>query len=146
MSRTMVRANQFLFSLLSITVTIVVSNSYFSVGYIYTNYVIKNYCFYLSDLLKNVDPPNVTPILITPCYWQPLIICKMDIPFGIYLLTVNRRNTGTSCEICSKLTIKTPERRQLPPCSSVSIFNFEHVIASWDIFYIDFLLIETMKL
>ena len=34
------------------------------------------------------------------------------LPVGIYLLRVNNRNTRTSCEICSKLTIKTPERRQ----------------------------------
>ena len=33
-------------------------------------------------------------------------------PFSIYLLKVNNRNTRTRCEICSKLTIKTPERRQ----------------------------------
>ena len=49
------------------------------------------------------------------------------------------------CEICSKLTIKTPKRRhwrrsgifivnsehisQL--CSSVSSVNFEHVLAGW---------------
>ena len=31
-------------------------------------------------------------------------------PAGIYLLKVNNRNTRTRCEICSKLTIKTPER------------------------------------
>ena len=33
-------------------------------------------------------------------------------PAGIYLLKVNNRNTRTRCEICSKLTIKKPERRQ----------------------------------
>ena len=33
-------------------------------------------------------------------------------PVDIYLLKVNNRNTRTRCEICSKLTIKTPERRQ----------------------------------
>ena len=32
-------------------------------------------------------------------------------PADIYLLKVNNRNTRTRCEICSKLTIKTPERR-----------------------------------
>ena len=32
-------------------------------------------------------------------------------PVGIYQLKVNNRNTRTRCEICSKLTIKTPERR-----------------------------------
>ena len=31
-------------------------------------------------------------------------------PALIYLLKVNNRNTRTKCEICSKLTIKTPER------------------------------------
>ena len=32
-------------------------------------------------------------------------------PAGTYLLKVNNRNTKTRCEICLKLTIKTPERR-----------------------------------
>ena len=31
-------------------------------------------------------------------------------PAGIYLLKVNNRNTRTKCEICSNLTIKTPEQ------------------------------------
>ena len=35
---------------------------------------------------------------------------NMNDPF-IYLLKVNNRNTRTRCEICSKLTIKIPERR-----------------------------------
>ena len=30
---------------------------------------------------------------------------------GIYLLKVNNANSRTRCEICSKLTIKTPGRR-----------------------------------
>ena len=38
---------------------------------------------------------------------------------GIYPLKVNNRNTRARCEICSKLTIKTPERRT--PCSSAFI-------------------------
>ena len=32
-------------------------------------------------------------------------------PAGIYLLKVNNKNTRTRFEICSKLTMKTPERR-----------------------------------
>ena len=32
-------------------------------------------------------------------------------PAGIYPLKINNRNTGKRCEVCSKLTIKTPERR-----------------------------------
>ena len=35
---------------------------------------------------------------------------------GNYLLKVNNRNNRTSCEICSKLTIKTSERRQCLYC------------------------------
>ena len=31
---------------------------------------------------------------------------------SIYLLKVNNKNIGKRCEICSKLTIKTPEQRQ----------------------------------
>ena len=38
---------------------------------------------------------------------------------------VNNRNTRKMCEICSNLTIKTPERRQWRN-SSVFIINFEH--------------------
>ena len=30
---------------------------------------------------------------------------------GIYLLKVKKRNTRTRCELCSKLAVKTPERR-----------------------------------
>ena len=49
-----------------------------------------------------------------------------DFPAGIYLLKVNNRNTRTRCEICSKLTIKTPERRHQRR-SGVFIVNFEHI-------------------
>ena len=31
---------------------------------------------------------------------------------NFYLFKVNKRNTRKSCEICSKLTIKTPKRCQ----------------------------------
>ena len=57
------------------------------------------------------------------------------------MLKVNNRNTRTRCEICSKLTKKITERRHwrrsgtfivnFTPWSSVSIVNFEKVIAGW---------------
>ena len=47
-------------------------------------------------------------------------------PAGNCMFKVNKRNTKTRCEICSKLTIKTPERHY-----SVSIVNFEQVNADW---------------
>ena len=45
---------------------------------------------------------------------------------GNYMFKVNNRNTRTRCEICSKLTIKTPERWQWRR-SGVFIVNFEHI-------------------
>ena len=66
-------------------------------------------------------------------------------PVGIYLLKVNNRNTRARCQLCSKLTIKTSERRHWrrsgvfivnfehkSPCSSISIVNFEHIFAGWE--------------
>ena len=42
------------------------------------------------------------------------------------MFKVNNKNTRTRCEICSKLKIKTPKRRQWRP-SGVFIVNFEHI-------------------
>ena len=63
-------------------------------------------------------------------------------PTDIYLLKVNNRNSRARYEICSKLTVKTPERghwcrfdvfivnfENISHLSSVSIVNFERVIA-----------------
>ena len=50
-------------------------------------------------------------------------------PTGVNLFKVNDGNLRTICEICSKLAIKTPERRQ---CFSVSIFDFEQLNTGWD--------------
>ena len=44
---------------------------------------------------------------------------------NIYLLKVNTRNTSKRCEICLKITKKTPERRDWFR-SGVFIVNFEH--------------------
>ena len=64
-------------------------------------------------------------------------------PAGNYMFNINNRNTRTRCEICSKLTIKIPERHQWRRSGIfivntehishlVSIANFEHVIAGWE--------------
>ena len=42
------------------------------------------------------------------------------------MFKVNNKNTKTRCEICSKLTIKTPERRHCRR-SGVFIVNFDHI-------------------
>ena len=72
---------------------------------------------------------------------------KAFIPAGNYMFKVSNRKTITRCEICSKLTMKTPERRHgvvlvsllltlnlfhFTPCSRVSIVNFEQVNADWE--------------
>ena len=46
------------------------------------------------------------------------------VPDNIYLLKVNNKNTKNISEICSKFTIKTPERHDWR-CSDVFIINFE---------------------
>ena len=45
---------------------------------------------------------------------------------GNYMFKFNNRNARARCEICSELTIKTPERRQW--CSfGVFFVDFEHI-------------------
>ena len=43
-------------------------------------------------------------------------------PAGNYMLKVDSRNAITRCEICSKLTIKIPERRQLGMLLVICLF------------------------
>ena len=42
------------------------------------------------------------------------------------MFKVSNRNTRTKCEVCSKLTIKTPERHQWRR-SGIFIVNFENI-------------------
>ena len=46
------------------------------------------------------------------------------IPADNYMFKVNNKNTRTKCKICTKSTIKIPERRQCRR-SGVFIVNFE---------------------
>ena len=46
---------------------------------------------------------------------------------GIYLFKVKNRNTEAMCEICPKLTIKTPERCHWRR-SGVFIVNFKQIL------------------
>ena len=83
----------------------------------------------------------------TWCYLCPQIalsdeiipFTNLGIPVGIYLLKVNNRNIRTRREVCSKLTITNGVVLvsfqiwiYFRHCSSVSIVNFENVIAGWD--------------
>ena len=52
-----------------------------------------------------------------------------DISFGVYQLKVNNRNTRARCEICLKLTLKTPERRHWHRSVSLSLnLNIFHTL------------------
>ena len=51
------------------------------------------------------------------------ISAECTIPIGNYMFKVNNKNTRTSCEIGSKITIKKPERRQWRR----SVVNFEYI-------------------
>ena len=60
-------------------------------------------------------------------WWN--VFDKFDIsvfPAGIYLPKVINGNTKTKCEICSDLTIKTPERCDWYH-SGIFVVNFEHI-------------------
>ena len=54
-------------------------------------------------------------------------------PANIYLFKVSNRNSRKRYEICSKLTIKTPELQHIfTPFSSVSIVELEQVNITWE--------------
>ena len=68
---------------------------------------------------------------------QPLGGVPRINPAGIYLLKVNNRNTRIKCEICSKLTVKTPERPHWRR-SGVFIANFEHISHFSSVYIVNF--------
>ena len=65
--------------------------------------------FYIRWNKNNVDSIKTGRIVIADFFPELTTKTACSIQAGIYLLKVNNRNTRTRCEICSKLTIKTPE-------------------------------------
>ena len=63
--------------------------------------------------------------------------CSLKSPTNIHLFKVNNGNTRKRCETYSKLTIKTPGRRQWLR-SGVFFFNFEHISHLFLVFFVDF--------
>ena len=59
-------------------------------------------------------------------WWNTGIQFGSNVPAGNYMFKVNNRNTTARCDICSKLTINIPERRQWRH-SGIFIVNFEHI-------------------
>ena len=69
----------------------------------------KNFRTFL-ELLKfsgRVDTLLKAPLTYT--FSNSAAAEKLSNPAGIYLFKVNKKKTTTRCEICSELTIKTPE-------------------------------------
>ena len=82
----------------------------------------------LVNFIRPYLPSHLTRRIGIPlckCYSGILKLILVIYPTGIYLLKVNNRHR-TRCEICPKLTIKTPERRHWRR-SVVFIVNFEHI-------------------
>ena len=78
----------------------------------YSKLVILDMCIFVIRIKKNNKSK--------PC------ALAGPVPVNIYLFKVYNRTTRTRCEICSELTIKTPEKRHW--CrSSVFNINFEHL-------------------
>ena len=65
---------------------------------------------------------NNVPLYSIPAFY--IIVLEIIRRNNIYSFKVSIRNTWKRWEICSKLTIKTPERRQLR-LSGIFIVNFE---------------------
>ena len=70
-------------------------------------------------------------------YFQTFCNRERLFPPGNYMFKVKNRNTGTRCEICSELTLKTPERRQWRR-SGGFIVNFEHISHLVILFIVNF--------
>ena len=66
--------------------------------------------FRLQHLNQSVDDVSLVNSLIVK--QRAVFIVVVGCPVDIYMFSVTKRNTRTRCEICSKLTIKTPEQRQ----------------------------------
>ena len=94
-------------------------NSFVSLPEILGNMSIVIVCFPVYDVINF----EINPSFIMKPFSYIIKKVRTKIPVGIYLLKVKNRNTRTRCEICSKLTIKTPERRRF----GVFIVNFETI-------------------
>ena len=98
----------------------------------------------LDIILYSLTTPSSFIIYFEQVYYETFFSLKYlsHLPAGNYMFKVNNRNSRARCEICSKLTIKLPERhywRHLVPvlfsitrfCSSLSIINFGQLNANW---------------
>ena len=76
-----------------------------------------NQCFFSSVM-------SIFKIFTRTVYAVNLATKSHGVPASIYWFKVNNENTRTMCQICSKLTIKTPERRRLGLQFEIEMFLF----------------------
>ena len=74
--------------------------------------------------VNGLNHPNLNKLQYYPR--KILFLLRHNYPAGNYMFKINNRNTRTRCEMCSKLTIKTPERRHWRH-SGVFIVNFKRI-------------------
>ena len=74
---------------------------------------------YVNDFFKQFHNQQHCCIIVTILYWHDntekwlqhfVATCDATNPTCNYMFKVNSRNNRAMCEICSKLTMKTPER------------------------------------
>ena len=75
---------------------------------------------YVTNTLANAEVSKVKAGKLQPFINPNEPLSK---PSRQLLVQVNNRNTRTRCEICSKLTIKTPERRLVSLLLTLNIFH-----------------------
>ena len=95
----------------------------------FTRLMVGGYTFSLTDFpkyLKNVIFPKFLVNTLASALHKLHLFILLFNPAGVYMLKVSNRNTRARCEICSKLTIKTPERCHRRR-SGVFIINFENI-------------------
>ena len=68
---------------------------------------------------------HIDAVLLLNTFNRYIFACD-DYPAGIYLFKIKDENTRAMCEICSKSTMKTPERRHIHR-SGVFIANLEQI-------------------
>ena len=61
----------------------------------------------------NKNTTNFFKVVYKDARMYSTVSLGVNFTANIYLFKVNNRSTRKRCEICSKFTIKTPERRQL---------------------------------
>ena len=79
-----------------------------------------------TNLLKSKIDRSQEELLILRFLEMRGLRTKRRNPADNYMFKVKNRNTRSRCEICSKLTLKTPERHHWRR-SGVFIVNFEHI-------------------